>query len=398
MENVYTPEQVIKIRQKESTLPDALKRDPSVNYTEGWFFVTLNTRNEVPILSTCEGSPDIPDGEPGAPYCDYTELGKCVLDAWKRNEEIYDHVMVDIAEAMPEHFHGLIYLQPGNKRHLGQIIKGFMIGCSHAYWDILGIPWREMTYTKGVRTPQYNDKDHTKSFRGPALFVRGYNDMEPVTPEEVEIKRAYIRDQARRRLLKSSHPSAFAISRNHHSHNWHLAAVLRGLQRDSWFFSHPAELEQKYQNVQARLNMTEERILNLDYLGNRSILFQPRKVSLICHRADIDRFEQQAEAVMQAARGGAVVVSAFISERERAIRDRLVSEQLTVIELTDNGFSDRYKPAGRSFYACAEGWLLQLSCWTYVYTKETKISREACLTMNEFARIISNVPDDWWKG
>ena len=91
---------------------------------------------------------------------------------------------------MPEHFHGLIYLQPGNKRHLGQIIKGFMIGCSHAYWDILGIPWREMTYTKGVRTPQYNDKDHTKSFRGPALFVRGYNDMEPITPEEVEIKRA----------------------------------------------------------------------------------------------------------------------------------------------------------------------------------------------------------------
>lgn len=74
MKNVYTPEQVIKIRQKESTLPDALKRDPSVNYTEGWFFVTLNTRNEVPILSTCEGSPDIPDGEPGAPYCDYTEL------------------------------------------------------------------------------------------------------------------------------------------------------------------------------------------------------------------------------------------------------------------------------------------------------------------------------------
>ena len=39
-----TPEQLAKIQQKESTLPDALRRDALTNYREGYFFVTINTR------------------------------------------------------------------------------------------------------------------------------------------------------------------------------------------------------------------------------------------------------------------------------------------------------------------------------------------------------------------
>lgn len=42
-----TPEQIAKIRKKESETPDALKRNPLNKYTEGWFHVTLNVRNEL---------------------------------------------------------------------------------------------------------------------------------------------------------------------------------------------------------------------------------------------------------------------------------------------------------------------------------------------------------------
>ena len=45
---------------------------------------------------------------------------------------------------MPEHLHALLHLLPDNKGHLGRIINGLMIGCTHAYWDTLGIQWREM--------------------------------------------------------------------------------------------------------------------------------------------------------------------------------------------------------------------------------------------------------------
>ena len=48
-----TPEQMAKIAQKEATLSEALKRSTSTNYYEGYFFITLNTRDYAPILSTC---------------------------------------------------------------------------------------------------------------------------------------------------------------------------------------------------------------------------------------------------------------------------------------------------------------------------------------------------------
>lgn len=145
-----TSEQIAKIRQKDAMMADALKRDSSTNYREGWFFVTLNTRNEVPVLSTCVGNPDVADSEQDAPRCEYTEVGTKVVEVWKSIPDFHSGVIIDAFEAMPEHVHGLIYLRQGNKEHLGQIIKGFMIGCSHAYWDTLGIEWRKDYPTKGV--------------------------------------------------------------------------------------------------------------------------------------------------------------------------------------------------------------------------------------------------------
>jgi len=41
--------------------------------------------------------------------------------------------------------------------------------------------------------------------------------------------------------------------------------------------------------------------------------------------------------------------------------------------------------------------MMQMSCWNYVYSKQTTVSREMCMAMNELARIISGVNDDWWK-
>ena len=40
-----TPEQLAKIAQKDAALPAALKRNATTNYYEGYFFITLNTRN-----------------------------------------------------------------------------------------------------------------------------------------------------------------------------------------------------------------------------------------------------------------------------------------------------------------------------------------------------------------
>mgnify|MGYP003297504501 CR=1 FL=1 len=102
---------------------------------------------------------------------------------------------------------------------------------------------------------------------------------------------------------------------------------------------------------------------------------------------------------MQAARLGAVVVSAFVNPKEREIMKQLMLEQLPFIELMDNGFNDRYKPGGKAFYSTAENRHMQMTCWTYVYHNDPQpsISREMCLAMNELVRIITGVNDNWWK-
>lgn len=310
----------------------ALKRSTSTNYYEGYFFITLNTRDYAPILSYISGRPDAPEGAPDAPRCEYTELGRKVMAVWQTVPRFHPQVEIIAAEAMPDHFHGLLRLKAGNRKHLGHLVGGFMGGCTHGYWDILGIDWRkdrEERLAKGADAlPPDRDRDHTRSFRGPSLFVRGYNDMEAVTPEQVQTKLQYICEQARRALIKGTLRDRFHIHRSCKARGWTLDAIRRGLR---------------------------------------------------------------------AAREGAVIVSAFISPKEREIRRLLLMEQLPVIEVYDNGLADRYKPSGKNFYACAENRLVQISPWNYEYCRNMTVNREVCLVMNELARVIAGTGEGWWK-
>lgn len=423
-----SPEQVAKIRQKESEKPDALKRDPLNDYTEGWFHVTLSTRDKVPVLGYLVGDANAPDGSPQEPRCELTELGKAVEQSWNANPSFYPYIENIAFQVMPEHVHGLVHLKPGNKKHLGQIIWGFMVGCSHGYWDLLGIKWREMTYEKGARAPEWQDRDHTMSKRGPALFVRGYNDVEAVTPEEIETKRQYIHNNPRKRLLQRDRHECFRKYRHQHSSNWTVARVMSAITADRTFSYDAQRREAAMLNIHTKLNKDlpqNEATANtgaasycaqyvttmtlpsgrqvtmpgigLDYIGNKALLYGNKKLPLVCHRADVALFEQQKSAVLDAARKGYVIVSAFISPKERDIKLQLMVEQLPFIEILDNGISDKYKGVGKAFYAIAENRLCQITPWQYQYQKEIKVSREMCLVMNHLALIISGVRDDWWK-
>ena len=415
---MYTPERIAKILQKLAETPEALKRNPLNRYVEGWFHITLNVREESTVLGRVVGDPDAADGSEDAPHCELTELGKAVENEWRAIGRFYPLCICEEIQVMPEHLHALLHLLPGNKGHLGRIVNGLMIGCTHHYWDTLGIDWRAMRKDideslkryadsndaatskekeKALRA-EWQDRDHSRSFRGPALFVRGYNDVEAVNEEEIEIKRQYIRNNPRKRLITRSQQDCFRIMRCKHSPNWTVEVALRVLTADRFFSRNSDKREIAERNIMARLNLTEQSTTTqLDYLGSRALMASDRKLPLICHRADASRFEEQKTAVLDAARKGYVIVSAFISPKEREIRNQLLLELLPFIEIVDNGFSDRYKPVGKAFYACAENRLVQISCWRYEYARETVVSREMCLVMNQLARVISKREDDWWK-
>lgn len=410
-----TPEQLAKIAQKDAALPAALKRNATTNYYEGYFFITLNTRNYAPILSFITGRPDAPDDAPDAPACEYTELGRKVMAVWQTVPRFHPQVEIIAAEAMPDHFHGLLRLLPGNRKHLGHLVGSFMGGCTHGYWDTLGIDWRKdraERLAKGAHAlPPDRDRDHTCSFRGPSLFVRGYNDMEAVTPEQVQTKLRYIREQARRSLIKGTLRDRFLVHRSCTARGWTLDTIRRGLRADRFYAHNPDRLEHILRSLLPRIPMLPAIVSAsptasssasspkplLSYVGCSALLSAERKLPLVCHRSDAPFFERQRDAVLRAAREGAVIVSAFVSPKERKIGRLLLMEQLPVIEVCDNGFGDRYKPSGKSFYACAENRLVQISPWNYEYCPDLAVNREVCLVMNELARVIAGVGDGWWK-
>ena len=426
-----TPEQLAKIAQKDAALPAALKRNATTNYYEGYFFITLNTRNYAPILSFITGRPDAPDDAPDAPACEYTELGRKVMAVWQTVPRFHPQVEIMAAEAMPDHFHGLLRLKAGNRKHLGHLVGSFMGGCTHGYWDTLGIDWRKdraERLAKGAHAlPPDRDRDHTCSFRGPSLFVRGYNDMEAVTPEQVQTKLRYIREQARRALIKGTLRDRFLVHRSCTARGWTLDTIRRGLRADRFYAHNPDRLEHILLSLLPRIPMLPAIVSAsssasssaspsasptasstaspsasspkplLSYVGCSSLLSAERKLPLVCHRSDAPFFERQRAAVLRAAREGTVIVSAFVSPKEREIGRLLLMEQLPVIEVCDNGFGDRYKPSGKSFYACAENRLVQISPWNYEYCPDLAVNREVCLVMNELARVIAGVGDGWWK-
>lgn len=434
-----TPEQLAKIAQKDAALPAALKRNATTNYYEGYFFITLNTRNYAPILSFITGRPDAPDDAPDAPACEYTELGRKVMAVWQTVPRFHPQVEIIAAEAMPDHFHGLLRLLPGNRKHLGHLVGSFMGGCTHGYWDTLGIDWRKdraERLAKGAHAlPPDRDRDHTCSFRGPSLFVRGYNDMEAVTPEQVQTKLRYIREQARRALIKGTLRDRFLVHRSCTARGWTLDTIRRGLSADRFYAHNPDRLEHILRSLLPRIPMQQTTAPSsssssssasptaspsasasaspsasasaspsasspkplLSYVGCSALLSAERKLPLVCHRSDAPFFERQRDAVLRAAREGAVIVSAFVSPKEREIGRLLLMEQLPVIEVCDNGFGDRYKPSGKSFYACAENRLVQISPWNYEYCRDLAVNREVCLVMNELVRVIAGVGDGWWK-
>ncbi|MBQ7209739.1 MAG: hypothetical protein IJS05_02440 [Paludibacteraceae bacterium] len=88
-----------------------------------------------------------------------------------------------------------------------------------------------------------------------------------------------------------------------------------------------------------------------------------------------------------AARHGTVMVSPFISPKEKEVMAVLLKENLLFIYLADNGFREYYKPQDNLFDAVAEGRVLILSPWEHDAEKK-HISRADCVALNTMAEEI----------
>lgn len=121
--------------------------------------------------------------------------------------------------------------------------------------------------------------------------------------------------------------------------------------------------------------------------GNLFHFRNPFKYALVVHRNDSEaQFFQKLEDCIYYAANGGIVVSAFISPREKEIRKCIEEIGGKIMLINNRPIEDRGKPARHDFDLCSQGNLLIVSAMDYLSLPKTEHpSRSQCLDMNSLA-------------
>ena len=280
-------------------------------FERGIYMITLEVEGRRPILGRLSGDTVLA-----------TPLGAEVTACWQKIPLFHPEITLLDHIVMPDHFHGLLFIRRRMARHLGEVVRGFKVGCTKAYRAMYGA------------TPDMPT----------ALFSPGYHDRILTSKGQLATLHRYIRDNPRRLAVRRAHPDYFT-----------------------------------------RINSICLAGQSFAAYGNPFLLNRPERLRIQCsRRITPDDLNREESRLLQAAEGGAVLVSPCISPGEKQIARTALDAGMPLIALVENGFAPRYKPPGKYFDACAAGRLLLLAPWPY-HADRRAITRQQCLALNQMA-------------
>ena len=372
-------------------LPLTHQRSKFIDYKgRGIYLITLCTDGRRPLLGELCG--DSPEGA----YVRPSALGQAVLRCWhdipaiqrgiaaQRSLRLGTTCTRDIqllsCQLMPDHFHGIIFIRQDMDIALGQVVRGFMMGCSQAYHELIKsvcIPTAQRSgSTVGIHTDQLSMVQpgivqqpanlpashptaqrpgptvgmHTDQLSSPLrpLWEKGFHDRPLRRRGQLENMLRYVADNPRRLYI-----------RRHHARNFHVQQAVRV---GEYCFS---------------------------AVGNLLLLDNALHVVHVRRRFSPEERRRYMNDCVLAARQGRVLISPFISEYEQQVRHVVLQEGYPVIQLTNEALSHYYKPSGDLFHACASGQLLLLSPNHTSAPFGKRITREECNTLNALAEALA---------
>ena len=328
------------------------------------YLVTVTALNRRPLLGTLAGN------NPDEAHVVPSDLGNKVIDFFLNIEKTTFaktgcRVQVLHFQLMPEHFHGILYVHdqlPANWP-LGQIISGWKGACSRADWSLFpSSPSSSLSASPSDSSECSASSSSSLSAASrdsaklPPLFTPGFNDRILNRKDQLQAWYDYLRDNPRRRWLKVLFPDRF---------------------RKIYDFK-AGKQEHRYTAI-----------------GNTFHITYPERVQVRCHRNLSDtEIQQEVAHSLTLARGGAILVSPFISPAEKAVYDACYSERLNMIKIVNRGMDNKFVfPGGRDLQGCYEGFLLVMAPYAdnTESTRDARISRAQCLNMNDFAADLSTI-------
>ena len=304
----------------------------------GIYHVTLTLTERRPLLGMLE----IPNNDPKQARVEWSDLGRKVLghllDFPKRRPEI--RIMSYCL--MPDHLHSIWHVTEPMPTSILSVVRGF--------WQ--GEKKIGRAYSMSITPHSMRENEHTAD----PLFL----EMPFVRPlsrkGQLDTMVNYLILNPQRLATKRLMPGYFRVQEGIEIGG----RMYRGI-------GNVALLQAaRYAPVHIRRTMIEEAI-----------------------HGDDQRLRDYMNGCVLAARQGAVMVSPFISDKEKEVMTVLLAEEHPIIYIADNGFRDYYKPSAGLFDSVAAGRVLILSPWEYDAGKK-HVTRAECVAMNQMAEEICN--------
>ena len=292
------------------------------------YMITMTKAAGVRNFSRLTGEPQYPPGHPLAPKVQLLAAGRIIAEQLLRIKEINSDLEIYDSVIMPDHIHFIVHVKEVIKRHLGKYLGMFKVRI----------------------TQELRKLDPVMASTGASTFEENYHDRILLKRGQLDIMKKYIRDNPRRLLIKQKYPYFFQ----------RLLGV----------------------NIGGEL---------YDCYGNPFLLQNPDKQQVMVRSAWSDKdFDEHKRRWLAYVSHGAILVSPFISSREKIVRDEALNMGGSVIIIRKERFPERYKPEKRYFELCSEGRLL-LICKHGAAEYSPELRRNEAMDMNGIAKRIADI-------
>ena len=370
--------------------PSMLRRRVGHDYqSRHIYLITMTIAGRRPLLGRLVGDCHAPQGAENEPHIELTELGLRVRSCWMAIEQHYPAIKVLATQVMPDHLHGILFVQEQMDVHLSQAIKGFKTGCNKVY--------REMCINAAILSQQ-RETNNGENNSGESSCSAATVSQQRKTQQEQTQERQTSNGQTQERQTGKGQTQERETSDGQavegngllwsHGYNDHILEDKNELGR--WFRylrDNPRRLAMRRayaEYFRVRFDVT---FAGQTYaaIGNRFLLTYPSRIQVrLSRRLTDEEIGQQVSYYLSLARKGAVLVSPAISKGEKAVMRAALNAKLPLIFITPYGFNDFSHP-GRQFYdACSAGQLLLLAPWPH-QNRKVKLTRDMCIRLNLMA-------------
>ena len=355
-------------------VPSMKRRSQEHDYhSKRFYMITLVVKERYTLLGCLVGHADAPEGSPEAPRVEQSPLGEAVAREWVGISKIYSQVAVIAQCVMPDHFHGILYVKEHTDFHIGQVVKGFKLGCNRTLRAALETQrTREGGEQAALETQRTREGEIERTREGQedafgrlllsyaantsqpigkeTLWEPRYNDRILHNYSTLDKWKAYLQDNPRRLAIRRAHPDYFRVQ---------FDVTIAGRQYAA--------------------------------IGNRFLLNYPDKQQVqLSRKLTEEQIHDNVEKFMDKARSGSVLVSPAISDGERAVMRTALDAYMPLIFLTPWGFNTFSKPGHQYYEACSEGRFLILAPWPH-QNERIPLTRSMCMELNNMAEEISNM-------